>query len=328
MSFVRRVTRVAKHVLGSRLARYGFIAVAVGLGSYAVAGQWTGIRKALVSIGPLTASASMIAVLLGLLATMCAWRCLLAGLGSPLPAQAAARILFIGQLGKYLPGSVWPILAQMELGRAYQVPRHRSASASVLTMLFSLLTGLLVALVMLPFIGESSYLWAFAAAPVLVACLFPRALNRLMGYLLKLARQPPLDQPLRGRTLAVALGWSFIAWICNGVQIWLLAVRLGAPAASSLPLAVGGFAFAWSVGFIVIFAPAGVGVREVLLVATLSPVLGTGSATAVALVSRALTTAGDLLTAGAAALRGRRAGAGVAPVEHDAADQDPVRPGA
>jgi glycosyltransferase 2 family protein len=42
-------------------------------------------------------------------------------------------------------------------------------------------------------------------------------------------------------------------------------------------------------------------VREVLLVALLSPVLGVGAATAVALVSRALTTVGDLLAAGLAA---------------------------
>jgi glycosyltransferase 2 family protein len=297
---VKRLSAAVKRLLGSRLVRWGFVAIAVGFGGYAVAGQWTGIRNALAQIGPLPAAGSMLAVLLGLLATMCAWRRLLAGLGSPLPTAAAARILFLGQLGKYLPGSVWPILAQMELGRAHQVPRHSSASASVLTMLLSLLTGLLTALVMLPFTGASSYLWAFAAAPFLLACLHPRVLNPLMGRLLRLARQPALGQPLSGQTLAVALGWSFAAWVCNGVQIWLLAVRLGAPVGSSLLLAMGGYAFAWSVGFLVVFAPAGVGVREVLLVAMLSPAVGTGGATAIALVSRVLTTAGDLLTAAAA----------------------------
>jgi hypothetical protein len=46
-------------------------------------------------------------------------------------------------------------------------------------------------------------------------------------------------------------------------------------------------------------------VRDVLLIAVLGPVLGAGSATAVALVSRALMTAGDLLTAGLAAASSR-----------------------
>ena len=317
---VRRLLPVAKAVAGSRLVRWGFVAIAAGLGGWAVARDRTAISKALTEIGPLTAAGALLAVLAGLLASMCAWRRLLAGLGSPLPVPAAARILFLGQLGKYLPGSLWPILAQMELGKAYQVPRHRSASASVLTMLLSLLTGLLTALVMLPFTGTSSYLWAFAAAPVLLACLHPRVLNPVMGRLLRLARQPALSQPLSGRTLAVALGWSFVAWICNGIQIWALVVRLGAPAGSTLLLATGGYAFAWSVGFLVVFVPVGVGVREILLVATLSPAIGTGGATAVALVSRALTTAGDLITAAAAAAGGRPAALSASPASADQAE--------
>jgi uncharacterized membrane protein YbhN (UPF0104 family) len=105
--------------------------------------------------------------------------------------------------------------------------------------------------------------------------------------------------------MAAALAWSWSSWVLYGLQIWLLATRLGAPPGRTVLLAVGGFAFAWSVGFVVVLAPAGAGVRDVLLIATLSSVLGTGPATAVALMSRALMTAGDLLTAGLAAVSSR-----------------------
>jgi hypothetical protein len=210
--------------------------------------------------------------------------------------------MFIGQLGKYLPGSVWPVLAQMELGHSYQVPRHRSATASVLTILLALLSGLLAALVTLPFVaGSTPYRWAFLAAPVLLVLLHPRVLNRVLERLLRLTGRPPLERPLTGRALAGALAWAFASWILFGLQVWFLATRLGAPGGKTAALAVGGFAFAWCVGFLVVFAPAGAGVREVLLVAALGPVLGAGSATAVALVSRAAMTVGDLLTAGVAA---------------------------
>jgi len=294
-------------LLGSRPVRWGFVAVAVGLAAYAVTREWTSVRAALASIGVLRVAAALICVLLATVATMQVWRALIAALGSPLPSPASARILFIGQLGKYLPGSIWPVLAQMELASEHKVPRHRSASASVLTLLLSLLTGLLVALATLPFVAQATpYRWVFLAAPVLLVCLHPRLLNRLLGFLLRLARRPPLKHPLAGRGLALALGWSLVAWLCYGLQIWLLITRLGASYGTGALLAIGGFAFAWCAGFVIVFAPAGAGVREVLLVATLGPVVGVGGATAVALLSRALTTLGDLVTAAAAVAYSRR----------------------
>jgi glycosyltransferase 2 family protein len=294
-------------LMASRLVRWTFVAGAIALGGYWFGLHWASVASALGRIGYLAVLGAFISVLLGLLASMQVWRLLLAGLGSPLPIRAAARILFIGQLGKYLPGSIWPVLAQMELGSEHKVPRVRSAGASVLVMLISVLTGLLAALVTLPFVARStSYRWVFLAAPVLLVCLHPKVLNRILDRALRLARRPPLERPLSGRVVAGALAWSFAMWIGYGLQIWLLATRVGLPYGRGALLAVGGFAFAWCVGFIIVFLPVGAGVREVLLIAALSPFIGAGPAGAVALASRLLMTAGDLSTAAAAAGLGRR----------------------
>ena len=123
-------------------------------------------------------------------------------------------------------------------------------------------------------------------------------LNRLLSLLAPAGQAARSGKAADGPRDDGRLAWAFVSWVFFGLQIWLLATRLGAPEGKTALLAIGGFAFAWSVGFLVVFAPAGAGVREVLLVAALGPVLGTGAATAVALVSRVLMTAGDLLTAG------------------------------
>jgi len=295
-------------VMGSKLVRWGFVAVTVAIGAYAVASQWSHVRSALASLGFLPVAGALVAVLAALVAAMQVWRVLLAALGSPLPARPAARIMFIGQLGKYLPGSIWPVLAQMELGNEYRVPRHRSASASVLTMLLTVLTGLLTALVALPFVaGSTNYAWALLAAPALLVLLVPRVLNAVLNRVLRLAKRPPLEVELTGRAMAGALAWSFVSWVCYGVQIWILVLALGAPAGKGFLLALG--AFAWTVGFLVVIAPAGAGVRDVLLALTLGLVIGHGAALAIALVSRVLLTIGDLVTAGLAAAFTRRPGA-------------------
>jgi glycosyltransferase 2 family protein len=292
---------------GSRLVRWGFVAATVGLGIYAVVNDWSAVHASLAKIGFGTAVLAMISVLVGMFALLQVFRVLLGALGSPLPAKQVAQILFVGQLGKYLPGSVWPVLAQMELGAAYQVPRRRSASASVLTMLLSLFTGILAGLVMLPFSkGAGSYWWVFLFAPVILALLYPRLLNLILDRLLRLVRRPPLEQPLTGRAIATALAGGFVSWVFYGLQIWLLGDRLGLSGASGLLLAIGAFAFAWSAGFLVVIAPAGAGIREIVLIALLSPTVGAPSAAAIALVSRLLMTICDLVTAGTAAWFARR----------------------
>jgi glycosyltransferase 2 family protein len=291
----------------SRPVRWGFVAVTVGIGGYAIVDGWPNVQAGLSKIGPLDILGGLLCVLAALLATMQVYRVLLRALGSPLPARTAAQIMFVGQLGKYIPGSVWPVLAQMQLGSEHKVPRARSASASVLAMLMALVSGILVGLVMVPFAGHTApYWWLFLLAPVIGVFLHPRLLNRILDRVLRLARRPPLEQPLTGRSVAAAFGWGVVCWVFFGLQIWLLGSRLGLSAGSGLLLAIGGFAFAWCAGFVVVIAPAGAGIREVVLVALLAAAMKPADATAIALVSRVLMTVGDLVSAGTAAWFARR----------------------
>jgi hypothetical protein len=308
----RSPVALVKAAFGSTALRVGFVVVAVGLGAYAVVSQWSQVRSSFAQMGVGMIAA---ALALALLISMEVWRSLLTAAGSRVPFPSATRIFFVGQIGKYLPGAVWPVLAQMELGQAHRIPRRRSATVAVVTLLVSLVSGLLVATVAI--LGHSAakgYAWAFLAVPVLLVGLHPRVLNPLIDRLLRLARRPALEVPLTGRAILTATLWSLLAWVVNGTHVYLLSVSLGAPAGRTALLAIGGFAFAWCVGFLVVFAPAGAGVRDVILVASLSPVLDVGQATAVALVSRVLTTVADLLCAGIAAWFGRGHAAATAPV--------------
>lgn len=321
---------LAGKALGSRVVRYGFVVIVVAYGAWAVSGQWTDIHHAVDRIGLRWSALALAAVLTALFTSMLSWRALLVGLGSPLSVGTASRIFFVGQLGKYLPGSVWPVLAQMEIATAHKVPRTRTALASVLTMLIALLTGLIIAVVAIPFTGSGmQYAWVFLFVPVLVACLYPKVLNYGFARLLRLARRPPMEQPLGARAIGISLGWSFLSWTCYGLQIWVLMVRVGAHSGTALPLAIGAFAFSWCAGFLVILAPAGAGVRELVLVAMLAQSLGggttgRGNALAVALVSRGVTVVADVITAGGAMIYHRREKKAAAALAAAAADGAPA----
>jgi uncharacterized membrane protein YbhN (UPF0104 family) len=236
----------------------------------------------------------------------------LADLGSKLRLPVAARIFFVGQLGKYLPGSVWPVVMQTELGRDHQVPRRRTATATMVAMLLSVTSALLVVLLALPLAPEalpSGFGWAVLLVIPLAVLLHPAVLGRLVDRALKLAGREGLAErtTLRG-TLGATL-WAIGSWVGAGLQVWALAVPLGAPAdLRTAVLLIGGYGLAWAVGFIVVIAPAGAGAREVALAAVLAPVLDhSGAVVVVVLLSRVLFTVVDLGAAGVGLLAGRNA---------------------
>ena len=285
--------------------------VALAAGVFAVVTERHRVADAMSQIHPLTVVAAFVLVVVANLCMMLSWRALLSGLGSPLPLRGASRVFFQSQLGKYLPGSVWPMLAQVELGREHQVPPRRSAVVSVLTLVLSVAGGLLVAAVMLPLMGGAvarRYWWTFLLVPLIAATLYPRVLNPLLARAFRMLHRQPPGEPVTLRGEIVAMYWILAAWVAYGLQVWVIMRDLGATQVRALPIAIGAFALAWTVGFLVVIAPAGAGAREAVLVLGLAPVLSAGPALVLAIISRALLTGADFLLAGVVLLARRRAG--------------------
>lgn len=296
--------RRLRGILGMRVVRIVCGVVAAIFVGVAVAQRWQEVRFQLgqVSIGALAASAA--AMVLALAAGMLVWRAILADLGNPLPIRPAARVMLLGQLGKYVPGSLWSMVAQMELASDLGVPRRRSGTAGLVFNAMTLGLGLLLAAVAVPVLWSSDRLsgwegWLVLASPLCLILLAPPVATRMTNLALRLLRREPLEHPLTWRGMLQAGGWALATWFFIGVHVWILGVALGADPVSFVLPAVGGYAAAWSIGFLVLIAPAGAGVRDVLLVVTLAPALPGREATAltIALISRLLSVITDVLAA-------------------------------
>jgi uncharacterized membrane protein YbhN (UPF0104 family) len=293
----------------SRLLRLSFLVAALGLLTAGLVGEWDDVRRDLARIGLGPALAAQACVLLGLGASALSWRAMLAGLGVALPVRTAARIFFIGQLGKYLPGAVWPVVTQMRLGREHGAPRRQVGAATAVYVVLLVVTALLLAAVALPLSSPGAvadYWWLFAVLPVGLVVLHPRVLGPLLDRLLGLLRREPLPHRLGGRAMAASLGWTLVMWVCYAAHLTVLAVPLGARGTVLPLLALGAFCLAWAAGPLLVIAPAGLGVREAVLVVAFAPVLDRPGALAVALVSRLAMALGDVgwAAAGAAGARG------------------------
>ncbi|MGP3911879.1 lysylphosphatidylglycerol synthase domain-containing protein [Nonomuraea sp. 10N515B] len=285
-----------------RLLRIVLALIAVGFLGYGLARNWEETTAAVAAMSPWAVLGAFLAVLVGQFCMLVAWREILAGLGTWVPLRIAGRIMFVGQLGKYIPGAVWAYAAMMDLGRDHGSPPRRTFATISLGLVINIGVAISIAAATLWTLDAVRQAWYLALlVPVIAVCLHPKVLTWGLNLALRIARKEPLESVLPGRTVVVAVAWTALGWFVYGIHIWLLSGR-----ADLYIIATGAYAFAWATGILTVVVPAGVGIREGALVLVLGPVIGTAPALAVAIVSRLAFTLADATAAGVSFLLGRQ----------------------
>lgn len=299
------------------------LAIAAAIGYFVVQttiNLWPDVRSTFEQLSWSAVALSLVAAVLAVGATVFAWRGALDDLDHRVPVGSAAQVFLVGQLGKFLPGSVWSYVVSMELGRRVGIPRARAFLASLVTTGIGLTVGLTLGAPGLvsawraaadpqyAVLARVVFYSALVMLPFGLVCAHPRVLTRLVALLLRVLRRDPLDKPLSWRGVLTTAGWSAVGYLFFALHVWLLA-RTQAPLGwSGLVVCVGAISLAVGVSTAAFVAPSGIGVREFVIAITLTT-LGASFSTwfAIALASRLIVTVADLVAAGAgAALAVRR----------------------
>jgi hypothetical protein len=299
---------VVKRLVADRRVRAGILVLVLVCCAYGISLDWSATVAALHRLHWYTLLLSVAAAMTGSWCMMLGWRAMLSDLGSPLPVAPAAKINFLAQLGKYVPGAVWAFAAQVELGHDWNVPRRRGFTSVVLALVIAIGSGLAIATATLPVASPAvagRYWWVLILVPVIVAGLCPPVLGPVLDRLLALVRQQPLERRPSWAGLTRAFGWSVLGWLLFGLQVWPLLAGMTGRGADVLLLAIGGYALAFCAGLLLIVFPSGIGAREVILIAALTPAVPHGTAVALALAARVVTTISDLAWGGISLALGR-----------------------
>lgn len=271
----------------------------VGFAVAVVASQWEEARKAAAEtrvtwtlIGAATATVCIAYALLieTWRRTVAAW-----GQNERLRWGDAARIWFISNLGRYVPGKIWQIGAMGMMAQERGVSPVTGAGSAVVVNLVSVIAGVGVVVatggrVLARYAGETAALAAVLIVALLIlpvgATLMMRLYRRLTGRDLNIGTLPP-------RALVVALVGTSVAWLLYGVAFRWFAIGVGAASTAGLASYTAAYTFSYLLGYLVLLAPGGIGVREGALVASMTQLgLATGGeATLVAVTSRLWLTA-------------------------------------
>lgn len=272
-----------------------FILDRVGLGLT----ELRGVDPAFWTPDPLLFALSCVLLFAGYAASAAIWGRMVRELGGPrLGAAEAIRLFMIANVGRYVPGKIWQIAGLAALARGRGVPATVATGAAVL--------GQGIALVAATAVGLGAVLagppelarwgpWAAGIGAVAVALgLFPPVFRAVSTLWFRLASARTPDALRSGH----ALRWLVLYvlnWILYAFAFWVLARSVGVTA-PAVPVA-SSFAAAWVLGWIMIFAPAGIGVREGFLVALLTPHVGAGLSGALAVLARVWATGVELVPA-------------------------------
>lgn len=222
------------------------------------------------------------------------WAYLMHGLGVNIPWWQTVKGYTLSMLVRYIPGGIWGYLSRSHwLYRNYGVPYEVSNAGSVLEVFGLIVAAGVIAGGYWGVIAPDRLRWVLLSltvfSPLGVWLVMHELLKRPLFQWLshrELLAVAFLKMPLRRWLTIVAL--YVVLWIDLGGTMLLVIHALDLSPRGGILETTFVFAAAWFVGFLFIFVPAGLGIRELVLSSLMTTTLGImGSlATAASVVMR------------------------------------------
>jgi uncharacterized membrane protein YbhN (UPF0104 family) len=253
-----------------KVAQWIFAAAVLVFAVRSLTTQWNSVESRLIHLqfGWEWITAATVLVLITFALLIEGWRRILEAWDSRLPFIDAARVWFLSNLGKYVPGNVWSLTAMGVMARKRGLSAIAAAGSSVIMQVVSLLTGTAIVMVTgAKLLGQP--LLIGVALLLLAALLFsaPRFLPPLVVWIGNLIGREIAPPTVPARSIWTAAVASSLSWLFYGIafQLFVHGLLGSAPGEMSSYIAV--YTAAYILGFISPIAPAGLGVREFTLAA-------------------------------------------------------------
>ncbi|MGB3683516.1 MAG: lysylphosphatidylglycerol synthase domain-containing protein [Rubrobacteraceae bacterium] len=293
-----RMLGVARRFVGPAL----IVVVAVFLGR-ALYGSFSEARDYEWRFDPVYLSLSVALIFLYYLQQWGGWRLIMRSFGDPLPRSESAIIWYSSILGRYVPGSVAMVAGRIGMCRRHGIPAATTFASLVYENALILISSLLLAAASVPFWPPFPYeryaLLLTLLAPICLVFLHPAIFGRLANAGLRRFKREPLKATLPFGRVLLLLPYYVGGWLILGFSFSALAASIAPVGAGELALLIGGYAFAWEIGFLALVTPSGLGVKEGVLYVILRLVFPAPISAALVVLSRLWQTLAELACAAA-----------------------------
>lgn len=244
---------------------------------------------------------SLIFVLLAYLLNIAIWIGIASHYGAHASWLSHARIWSVSRLGRYVPGKIATIYLRVD---GYESTHRSKAGVALYIETASSLISVcifILAFSALGFVALRPLHLAFIAAALLVLLLLSSGpfLRKFFSRFKSLGELSPPKSRADGMLLMKVIGLQTVVMTLHGVSL-LLAILAFTTISPSLIVEITVFYyFAGLMGMLALFAPAGIGVREAVLVGLLQTLIPLPAALVSVALIRLLTVIAELLLSGA-----------------------------
>ena len=252
---------------------------------YFVINQYNSLRETFtnLTINPLLLLLSSIILFFSVLLSVFSWHNLIAAFGYTYPWIEIARAQMLSTLGKYIPGHIWNYSSKIYLSHKLGFPIKLSGIAVIIEMIITYLMAFCLLLFFIPIaimpdinVMFMLVIRLLGLAIFVMLLIFPFLPIKILG--IKILFKKPI------KVVSVVLIRA-IVWVLPSFAFILLILSLGFTSIS-LPLAISVISSSFLVGFLAIFVPDGLVVREATIIYLLRNILTTSDATVISLVFR------------------------------------------
>ncbi|MBD3218890.1 MAG: hypothetical protein GF310_11485 [candidate division Zixibacteria bacterium] len=255
-----------------RLIKYILITLILYFIYKQISSQWEQVQAYEWKINWLTFAASIVILWIGLFIKSASLKLILSSFNVELPILRAFRIMYLSNLGRYVPGKVVQFIGIMYLAKQDGIKEDVAITSFFLYQIFDTCAGIFVVFISFFLLGLSydnisQYLPVIIILGVLIVftmiiLMRPEYLAKVMNFVRVRFKRPLVEFKLQKSIGLKLLFIYFAVWIIFGVSFYLFIQAVTEAPSDYFIESCFIYTASYLIGYWALFAPGGIGVRE------------------------------------------------------------------
>ncbi|MCK4453257.1 flippase-like domain-containing protein [candidate division WOR-3 bacterium] len=217
------------------------------------------------------------------------WKAIMGKLNVTVDFFKSFWMIATSQIAKYLPGGVWFAVGRIYLAKKEKMVGYHTAVSVILETCLIMISGIIIILILFivkRFDYTFNIIFIIALLLLLLLLLHPKVLSLLVNIFLKTLKKGKIRIDITYWQIIKLSIYFFGFWIAQIIGFYFLINAIYPIAISKIFSLAAVYTLSWMTGFVVIFAPGGLGVREGMMTLLLLPILPAPLAIAISFIAR------------------------------------------